>query len=149
MCHESYSFDAQTGNSIDLKVMIHKIHRGADLPSVKAGGLYGIFGYRNAWNDYSAVKFPQDLRNCTTCHEESDADTPQASNWRLTVNRATCTSCHDNVDFATGANHGGVAATDDTCMACHGPNHRWRTCASSGRTRSPSKWPRRNSSTKS
>ena len=27
MCHESYSFDAQTGNTIDLKVMIHKIHR--------------------------------------------------------------------------------------------------------------------------
>ena len=122
MCHESYSFDAQTGNSIDLKVMIHKIHRGADLPSVKAGGLYGIFGYRNEFADYSGVRFPQDVRNCTTCHEESDADTPQASNWRITVNAATCTSCHDNVDFTTGANHGGVAATPDTCTSCHGPN---------------------------
>jgi OmcA/MtrC family decaheme c-type cytochrome len=117
MCHESYSFDAQTGNTIDLKVMIHKIHRD-QLPT----GPYGIFGYGNVLHDYTDVQFPQDQRNCTTCHEESDADTPQASNWRLTVNRDTCSSCHDNVDFTTGANHGGVAATDDTCVTCHGPS---------------------------
>jgi OmcA/MtrC family decaheme c-type cytochrome len=116
MCHESYSFDAQTGNTIDLKVMIHKIHRG-ELPT----GLYGIFGYLNEYADYTKVEFPQDQRNCQTCHQESDADTPQASNWRLTVNRQTCSSCHDNVNFVTGANHGGVAATDDTCTSCHGP----------------------------
>jgi OmcA/MtrC family decaheme c-type cytochrome len=120
MCHDSYSFDAQTGNSIDLKVMIHKIHAGETLPSVEAGGTYGIFGNRNSWNDFSHVVYPQDKRNCTTCHEETDADTPQASNWRLTVNRTTCGSCHDDVDFSTGANHGGIAATDDSCTACHG-----------------------------
>jgi OmcA/MtrC family decaheme c-type cytochrome len=121
MCHDSYSHDAQTGNTIDLKVMIHKIHSGATLPSVQAGGIYGIFGNGNSFNDFGHVVYPQDKRNCTTCHEEGDADTPQASNWRLTVNRTTCSSCHDNVDFATGANHGGIAATDETCTACHGP----------------------------
>ena len=122
MCHESYSFDAQSGNSIDLKVMIHKIHSGETLPSVEAGGFYGIFGFGNTFTDFSEVVYPQDKRNCTTCHEESDTDTPQASNWRVTVNTATCASCHDNVNFVTGENHGGVAATDDTCTACHGPN---------------------------
>ena len=35
-------------------------------------------------------------------------DTPQASNWRYTVNTVTCSSCHDNVNFVTGENHGGV-----------------------------------------
>jgi OmcA/MtrC family decaheme c-type cytochrome len=117
-------FEASTvlAESVDFRVMIHKIHRGEDLPSVKAGGLYGIFGYKNAFSDFSDVVFPQDLRNCQTCHQESDADTPQASNWRFTIEKATCTSCHDDVDFATGANHGGVAATDDTCTSCHGPN---------------------------
>ena len=122
MCHESYSFDAQSGNTIDLKVMIHKIHSGETLPSVEAGGFYGIFGFGNTFTDYSDIVYPQDKRNCTTCHEESDTDTPQASNWRYTVNKATCSSCHDNVNFATGENHGGVAATDDTCTSCHGPN---------------------------
>jgi OmcA/MtrC family decaheme c-type cytochrome len=122
MCHESYSYDAQSGNTIDLKVMIHKIHSGETLPSVEAGGFYGIFGFGNTFTDYSHVVYPQDKRNCTTCHEENDADTPQASNWRYTVNAATCGSCHDNVNFVTGENHGGVAATDDTCTSCHGPN---------------------------
>ena len=123
MCHESYSIDAQSGNTVDLKVMIHKIHSGAQLPSVEAGGFYGIFGNGNKFYDFSDVVFPQDKRNCTTCHEESDADTPQATNWRVTVNRAVCSSCHDNVNFDTGENHAnGVAATDDTCTTCHGPN---------------------------
>jgi OmcA/MtrC family decaheme c-type cytochrome len=121
MCHESYSSDAQSGNPIDLKVMIHKIHAGKTLPSVVAGGFYGIFGRGNTFNDFSDITFPQDLRNCTTCHRESDPNVPQASNWRVTVNKAVCTSCHDDVNFATGANHGGVTATDDTCTACHGP----------------------------
>jgi OmcA/MtrC family decaheme c-type cytochrome len=116
MCHEPYSFDAQTGNTIDLKVMIHKIHRDK-LPT----GPYAIFGYNNVFYDYSHVQFTQDQRNCQTCHDESDANTPQASNWRLTVNREACGSCHDAVNFDTGAGHGGVAATDDQCSTCHGP----------------------------
>ena len=115
MCHESYSFDAQTGNTIDLKVMIHKIHRD-NLPT----GPYAIFGYDNVYHDYAGIKFTQDQRNCQTCHQESDTDTPQASNWRLTVNREACGSCHNSTNFETGANHGGVAATDDSCSSCHG-----------------------------
>jgi len=123
MCHESYSFDAQSGNSIDFKVMIHKIHSGKTLPSVVAGGFYGIFGYGNTFSDFSGVAYPQDTRNCQTCHRESDPATPQASNWRLVVSRQACSSCHDNINFATGANHGGgVAATDDMCVTCHGPS---------------------------
>ncbi len=122
MCHESFSFDAQSGNTIDLKVMIHKIHSGETLPSVEAGGFYGIFGFGNTFNDFSDVVFPQDKRNCQTCHQESDADTPQASNWRKTVNADVCSACHDNVNWTTGANHGGVAATSEQCDTCHGPN---------------------------
>ena len=139
MCHESYSYDAQSGNCIDLKVMIHKIHAGANLPSVQAGGFYGIFGFGNTFADYSEVHFTQDLRNCQTCHQESDTDTPQASNWRVTVNREACGACHDNVNFETGANHGGVAATDDQCGSCHGPNstHQRGQPATAGRARNP------------
>ena len=122
MCHESFSFDAQSGNTIDLKVMIHKIHSGETLPSVEAGGFYGIFGFGNTFNDFSDVVYPQDKRNCQTCHEESDADTPQASNWRKTVNTNVCSACHDDVNWTTGTGHGGVAATDEQCETCHGPN---------------------------
>jgi OmcA/MtrC family decaheme c-type cytochrome len=124
MCHESYSTDAQSGNSLDLKVMIHKIHAGENLPSVKAGGFYGIFGFGNFFQPFDEVVYPQDLRNCGTCHQEDDPGTPQAGNWRITVNGTTCSSCHDDVNFTTGKNHGspGAAATEDQCVTCHGQN---------------------------
>jgi len=36
--------------------------------------------------------------------------------------RAACGSCHDNVNFATGANHpGGVQIDDTECSTCHTP----------------------------
>ena len=39
-----------------------------------------------------------------------------------TPSRAACGACHDDVNFATGANHPGGFQTDDTqCMNCHVP----------------------------
>jgi OmcA/MtrC family decaheme c-type cytochrome len=61
------------------------------------------------------------VRNCTTCHDESDANTPQASNWRLVQNTETCGSCHDNIDFAAGDHVGGIN-DNSTCVQCHGPD---------------------------
>ncbi|NNF15973.1 MAG: OmcA/MtrC family decaheme c-type cytochrome [Gammaproteobacteria bacterium] len=118
-CHNPSSRDEDSGNSVDMKIMVHKIHYGENL----ANG-YTIFGFRGTEHDYSHVKFPQDVRNCQTCHEESDTDTPQASNWRMVANRDTCGSCHDNIDFAsaTAGHPGGLVFTDDTqCLDCHGP----------------------------
>jgi OmcA/MtrC family decaheme c-type cytochrome len=124
MCHESYSYDAQTGNAIDFRVMVHKIHMGRDLPSfVATGWPYGIYGFYNFFSDYSGVKYPQNIRNCETCHHENNVDAPQGNAWRTAVNTNTCGSCHDDVNFATGEGHGnGGAATDEQCWTCHGPN---------------------------
>jgi len=121
MCHTPQSADDETGNTVDFKVMVHKIHAGADLPSVQAGGSYGISGFNDVLHDYSTVVFPRELRACATCHDDTIA--ADADLWKTRPTRAACGSCHDDVDFATGTNHlGGAQADDSGCASgsCHG-----------------------------
>ncbi len=125
LCHQPQTIDPDTGNTVDFKVMIHKIHMGENLPSVQAGTPYQIIGFQQSVNDYSTVVFPQDIRNCDTCHGAANASTPpptQSANWYTYPNRAACQSCHDDANFATGANHpGGVQVDDSACATCHQP----------------------------
>ncbi len=121
-CHNPGSTDAQSGNTVDMKVMAHKIHYGADLPSVVDGGQYVIYGFRDRPHDYSNVVYPQDIRNCRGCHDENNPDTPDAGNWISVPTAETCGSCHDDVNFETGENHGsGISAGNDACANCHRP----------------------------
>jgi OmcA/MtrC family decaheme c-type cytochrome len=123
-CHNPYSIDGDTGNTVDMKALIHNIHSGR--------GDYVIIGHNDTVHDYSEVVWTQDIRNCQTCHEEDDANTPQASNWREVPNRAACGTCHwdDGIpdsgnDYAIqdGIHPAGLVFTDDTqCVTCHGPD---------------------------
>mgnify|MGYP003668101342 FL=1 len=124
-CHNAGSVDPDSTNTVDFKVMIHKIHRGADLPSVEMGDPYVIYGFRNTPHDYSHVHFPQDIRNCVNCHVGSatgaDIDyelteTSQGDNWSLYATAAACGSCHDDVDFSR---HAGGQPDDSNCDSCH------------------------------
>lgn len=116
LCHTPQSVNPDTLNTVDMKVFIHKLHMGSSLPSVVAGGKYTIF-HRGTLQDYSTVVFPQDIRNCTTCHAKGPS---QADNWMLKPSRAVCGSCHDDVNFATGQNHVNLVQVDDNqCAQCH------------------------------
>lgn len=136
-CHASDQdvqyLDPDTGENIAARVMFHKIHRGANLPSVQEGDPYDIIGFRggppgSAVHDYSEVNFPQDIRNCTVCHSGDNGE-----RWRTAPSASACTSCHDNVRFGEAAlpacgpggtaacNHiASVEATAD-CSQCHTP----------------------------
>ncbi len=96
---------------------------------------------------YNEVLFPQDLRNCTKCHDgsaTSTAQTAQGDNWKNAPSRRACGGCHDGINFATGQGvtiadalegltettsfnglaHGGGALPDDsTCTTCHTPDN--------------------------
>jgi OmcA/MtrC family decaheme c-type cytochrome len=118
MCHTPQTINPDTQLTQDMKVLIHKIHMGSSLPSVKAGTPYRIW-HRGAWSDFSTVVFPQDVRNCTTCHAKGAT---QADNWKTTPSAAACGSCHDDVNFATGQNHVNLPQPDDKqCANCHTP----------------------------
>jgi OmcA/MtrC family decaheme c-type cytochrome len=116
MCHTPQTINPDTQLTQDMKVLIHKIHMGSSLPSVKAGTPYRIW-HRSQWSDFSTVVFPQDVRNCTTCHASSAA---QPNAWKTNPSRQACGSCHDDVNFATGLNHLNLPQVDDTqCSGCH------------------------------
>ncbi len=102
LCHSPQTVDPDTGNTVDFRVMVHKIHMGENLPSVQAGNPYQIIGFGNSVIDFSTVVFPQDIRNCTTCHAPPAT---QAPNWYTYPTQAACGSCHDNINWTTGAGH--------------------------------------------
>jgi OmcA/MtrC family decaheme c-type cytochrome len=76
LCHQPQTVDPDTGNTVDMPVMIHKIHDGSSLPSVIAGKPYQIIGNAQSLHDWSTVVFPADTRRCTFCHEQNTGAVP-------------------------------------------------------------------------
>jgi OmcA/MtrC family decaheme c-type cytochrome len=119
ICHQPQTSDPNTGNSLDMKVFIHKIHMGSSLPSVQAGTPYQVVGHANAVSDWSTVVYPADVRRCQTCHNPKNG-AAQTNIWLTTPGAAACGSCHDGDNFATGVNHAGGPQPDDSeCANCH------------------------------
>ncbi|HBA71843.1 MAG: hypothetical protein A2X82_03330 [Geobacteraceae bacterium GWC2_55_20] len=105
----------------DFVTMIHKIHMGSKLTKT---------GYNYAGVLFNDILYPKAITNCRQCHKGDSAAeltaAPQANNWKEKPSRKSCGSCHDNINFATGANAkvGGLAhpvqADDQFCASCHG-----------------------------
>lgn len=126
VCHNAHTIDAETGNSMDFAQMIHKIHRGADLPSFQIDNEpYQVSGFMNSVHDYSDVHYPQDVRNCTSCHKNA----PHSDAFELAPTLEGCASCHDRTWFGaiddtpmSFTNHtGGVQVDNSLCALCHSP----------------------------
>lgn len=127
-CHNGGGgVDAQGGESLDMTVMIHKIHAGGELPTVAGpdgnpwatadNGMYAIWGNQNSKHEWWKVGFPAVLNNCTACHDGSGAD---ANAWKERPSRAACGSCHDDIDFTDGDDHANSPqANDNACKVCH------------------------------
>ena len=121
LCHTPQTSDPDTGNTLDLTVLVHKIHMGSQLPSVQAGKPYQIIGREGSVNDWSTVVHPSDPRRCEVCHQQNTGAT-QATAYLTRPTRVACGACHDDVNFATGANHaGGPQISDNQCATCHIP----------------------------
>ncbi len=117
LCHTSQLADPETGENLDFKFMVHKIHSGKNLTSVEDGKPYYVVGHRQGVHDYSTVGFPQLLTNCQACHTGS-----QASAWKESPSAVACMGCHDDVDLATGKNHAAGPAAEGSCVGCHQPD---------------------------
>jgi OmcA/MtrC family decaheme c-type cytochrome len=126
LCHQPQNADPITGNTLDAKVFFHKIHMGSQLPSVvgtstTAGVPFEVAGYMNILSNFSTVIDPADPRRCEVCHSQTSG-AAQAKAFLTVPGRAACGACHDDVNFATGANHpGGFQPDDSECHNCHIP----------------------------
>jgi len=92
VCHNAET--SRGGHTVDFKSLIHEIHTGQTTSALDASG----------------VAFPQDVRNCTTCHQGTDAMAPTIE---------ACGSCHTGANFATGVGHTGGIKTNAQCAGCH------------------------------
>ncbi|MFA6957476.1 MAG: OmcA/MtrC family decaheme c-type cytochrome [Thermoanaerobaculia bacterium] len=115
LCHSTQTKDPETGNSVNMAEMVHKIHAPGELSKP-----YIIWGNSSSIHDYSHTTYPQNILNCANCHEgRTAAQKPTQSDlWYTKPSRRACGACHDTVDFAGGSNH--PAQSDDTqCSTCH------------------------------
>jgi OmcA/MtrC family decaheme c-type cytochrome len=120
LCHTPQTADPATGNTVDFKVMVHKIHMGSQLPSVIAGKPYQI-GSGPGLSDWSNVVFPANPSRCETCHN-SKSGAAQATAHLTKPTMEACGACHDDVNFASGVNHpGGPQIDNNQCSTCHTP----------------------------
>ena len=134
-CHLTGSLDPHSGETVDMKVMIHKIHAGGEVASIAGvdgvvwddpdtaddesadNGDYTIYGYQNNGHSWWKVAFPANIQTCTKCHTGGGLD---VDNWMNVPSREVCGSCHDLIDWGTGDGHdGGAQANDSSCAACH------------------------------
>ena len=119
LCHNPGMVDTVSGGSVDFKVMIHELHMGEKLPTVVAGKPLLVAG-----TDFSKIAYPADPgdpRRCETCHSQTTG-AAQATAYLTNPTREACGACHNDVNFATGANHpGGPQIDDKQCANCHIP----------------------------
>lgn len=126
LCHTDQGVDPESGNSIELQQMIHRIHRGKDLPSVvdgPVGTAYEIVGFQNR-----AVVFAEKVAACAggalagvACGEDPDCPGGTCSGSTTAgvgfpQDIRTCAVCH--AQGATAGDHLSKSSTS-ACTGCH------------------------------
>ena len=111
VCHNPKINTPAGPGGLDLVNLVHKIHISDNVIEWTApvSGEEEIF-------DFSEVTFPQDPRNCTTCHQGGvDSD-----NWKTTPTIEACGACHGVDIFLPGGSHPGGSQTNSSgCALCH------------------------------
>ena len=108
---------------LDFKTMVHSIHSGGFRTQP-----FVVIGFRSSVNDFSDVRFPRELRDCTNCHIDASGkgtfelplragvlgttiktqstylttprsiDVDPANDVKISPIAAVCSSCHDRTE---------------------------------------------------
>jgi OmcA/MtrC family decaheme c-type cytochrome len=127
ICHTS----TNTSGEGEFVTFIHRIHMGEELPAMPQlesainptkpipHGFSKTTPLGTPLVKYQEQTYPQDIRNCTLCHNGVDG-----GNYATQMNRKNCVSCHNDKDFTLtkgtkGAHSGGAQSDDTKCSVCH------------------------------
>jgi OmcA/MtrC family decaheme c-type cytochrome len=127
--HPQYRTDTAPetpGVAVNFRVMLHKIHHGAELANASSYTVVGFGGSEHTYEHLEFPALPDGTKNCTKCHGTSDAWTEVAGRDHPTDQtlparewRAVCTTCHDD-DVAAAHVEAQTAGGVETCSVCHG-----------------------------
>jgi len=119
-CHDAGAQDGGTYESVDLRIMIHKLHNARNLTNQP----YELNGHSGI-ADFSTLlisAMPGEAAECQACHVGDWWKTPPART-NMRTWKAACTSCHDDAGTAAHADSMTEAGTfHELCANCHGPN---------------------------
>jgi OmcA/MtrC family decaheme c-type cytochrome len=117
-CHDPLS--EHGGNYIDIKtcVLCHNPNNMTGANTHLDGEIFFHALHQGKDSTIGPITYPQDIRFCATCHDPAAAG---GGNWYTYPSIAACGSCHNDLNFTTGANHPAGPAADGTCATCHQP----------------------------
>lgn len=128
--------------SIDFDVLLHKVHRGADLEQQP----YIVYGFGPPPKNYTAfdfghILFPGDLRDCRTCHlpgtylippypgaalptkeshvEQDGSTVIEVIDGYTAPITSACLSCHDSDSAVAHAATNTAPDGTEACIVCH------------------------------
>src|SRR5690554_1405230 len=156
-CHNPGNLQASSGRSVDFKQLIHRLHRGANLPSEEPS-IAALMNDKSlvvdTASDFTKVRFPQGpifgnpdgIMNCVKCHMgEQTKDMVQGLATELGVGDKTVFNVQEKLKLAKitpqGDNWLSVRSVN-ACQACHDSNVWFNTASGNsidvgGRTGSP------------
>ncbi|MDH4215321.1 MAG: OmcA/MtrC family decaheme c-type cytochrome [Gallionella sp.] len=128
VCHNPGSADYATGNPIDLKLMVHRLHMGKRLKQDYQ--LRTLVARKDTGGVITGIDYPQDQKNCAKCHDSAKAK--DAANSQLKPSKNACWGCHSDYKYTTSRWYSihvwtalGIdrdnpdAASDSVCSGCH------------------------------
>jgi OmcA/MtrC family decaheme c-type cytochrome len=122
LCHNPSLTDGTSKQSVNYAWQIHSIHRGENLANPY------VLGTTN----YQEVRFPGDLRDCSTCHVNSSYQVDNVGAKAMVASTggfmpqtapisAACQGCHDDKSTASHALIN-TSVLGESCVTCHGQN---------------------------
>lgn len=93
-CHDYQNGAGRTPNSrgwvgaLPIGYRVHAVHMGSDLHTPNTTVSHSDEIPARHWD----IKFPQDIRNCETCHDPATT----SGSWKSKPSRIPCSGCHDS-----------------------------------------------------